>query len=179
MKRNYVILVCLALVFACPGIAAFIFYQHPQWLGDNAINKGTLLSPPEYLANLNTKPKWRIMLWNPGDCTKDCLSQLDKLARVRLALGRRLYDVDELLVTDKTAMAIPSELVSHLKKQDIHIVSLETNQQHQQVLLINKPQVFIVNPDNYMILAYAINALPQDIFHDIQQLLRSNQHKSG
>ena len=179
VKRNYVVLFILALVFSLPGLAAYEFYKHPQWLGASSVNKGKLLNPPELLANLNAKPKWRLVLWNPGKCEQSCREQIDKLARIRLALGRRLYEVDELLVIDTQTYALSREFIKNLQEHDINAFGISDAEHKKQTLLTEKPQVFIANPDDYLVLAYELDAKPADIFHDLQQLLRTTKSKSS
>lgn len=179
VKRNYMVLLILAVVFSLPGLAAYEFYKHPQWLGASFVNKGKLLNPPELLAKLNGTPKWRLILWNPDKCEQSCLKQIDKLARIRLALGRRLYEVDELLVIDKQTYTSSQELINNLKAHDINVFVISDNERKKQILLTEKPQVFIANPDDYLVLAYELDTKPADIFHDLQQLLRTTKSKSS
>lgn len=179
LKRNYMTLLLLALVFFCPGLAAYAFYTHPQWLGSKTVNKGQLLTPPVLLANINAKAKWRLILWNPGPCDNVCRQLADTLARVRLALGRRLYLVDELLLLPGEPKALSKKWLQHLKEEDVHVMFLSRDQQVKYPILTESPQLFIANPDDYLVLAYASTAKPQDIFHDIQQLLRITEKKSG
>lgn len=179
VKRNYIILLVLAVIFALPGLAAYELYAHPQWLSQAAINKGQLLSPPELLANVNAKPKWRLILWNPGNCESPCLEQIEKLARVRLALGRRLYQVDELLVINKTANALSEDLLKAFADKDIRVLTLSDEQRLKQASLTNTAKIFIANPQDFLVLAYDINTKPGDIFHDIGQLLSVAEKKKG
>jgi hypothetical protein len=179
VKRNYTILLLLAIIFACPGIAAYEFYNHPEWLKATALNKGELLNPPELLANINAKPKWRLILWNPGACELACREQVEKLARIRLALGRRLYLVDELLVMNNATPSLPKTFMKKLRDADIHLLLLSAEQRKKQALLTDKARIFIANPDDYLVLAYEVNGKSEDIFHDIGQLLHAAEKKSG
>ena len=179
MKRNYTILLILAVIFALPGLAAYEFYTHPEWMRQAAINKGELLNPPELLANVNAKPKWRLILWNPGSCESQCLEQIEKLARIRLALGRRLYQVDELLLINESAQGLPKVLLKTFLDKDIHVMSLSDEQRQAQAALTNKPGIFIATPDDYLVLAYGTDTKPGDIFHDIGQLLSVAEKKNG
>lgn len=166
----------LGLIFAAPGIVAYEFYNHPNWLSADRVNKGKLLNPPTYLANINSKAKWRLILWYPKDCQRACWEEVDKLARIRLALGRRLYEVDELLVLKQASVS--TELVQRFKDNDIHYLTLSAEQQSKQPYLTDKAQIFIANPENYLVLAYELTAKPEDVFHDIQQLLRTTKKSS-
>lgn len=177
-KRNKITLFLLALLFAAPGIIAYLYFQHPQWLGAST-NLGELLNPPVRIAKLDdTKQKWRLVLWNPEACDSACIAQLDKLARVRLALGRRLYEVDQWLISEKESPANEG-LLNLLREQDIHFLFLEKQTQDESLILKNKTRVFIANPDGFLILAYDMTAKSASIYHDLKQLLNSTEKKSG
>lgn len=172
-KNNYLQLLLLALVFVLPGLAAWQFYKHPQWLGQASTNKGQLLDLPERIALPGNKSRWRLILWNPKDCETACRQQLDTLARVRLALGRRLYEVDVWLLQNNTTPIAESLLVS-LKEQDIQRFSLPSSEQIKYKTLDDSAKIFVANPDNYLILAYPTTVNPKSIYDDIKHLLLSN-----
>ena len=198
-RRNYSVLVLLAFVFAAPGIAAYFFYAHPQWLGEAFTNKGDLLDPPVLLTHLDptktyatlagksqttgpigisAKSQWQLILWSPQACEKRCLQQLDKLARIRLALGRRLYEVRPLLLLGDQAPDLAEGMREALLEQDIQVKQLPVGVRAGMPTLKNHLGVFIANPDNYLVLAYLPSAKPGDIFHDIKHLLSTTDKMS-
>ena len=103
-RRNYIVLLLMLALFIAPGLSAYLFYNHLTWLGAAKTNKGELLNPPILLTKLGMDAKWRLILWSPTGCAQECIQQLDKLARIRLALGRRLYQVDSLLLLSGDAL---------------------------------------------------------------------------
>ncbi|WP_232220411.1 hypothetical protein [Legionella tunisiensis] len=161
-----------------PGITAYLYYRHPQWLGTATTNKGELLQSLILVPAMTSNNKWRLLLWSPDDCSITCLNQLDKLARIRLALGRRLYEVEQWLILEDNSKALPKSLEASLKEQDIHLLRLSHEQRQSLAILKPEAQVFIANPNNYLVLSYAPAANSQDIFHDLKQLL-STAEKSG
>ena len=175
VRRNYIVLILLGLVFAAPGISAYLFYTHRTWLSAAPTNKGMLLNPPVLLASLGDthSRKWRLILWNAGPCEKKCIQQLDKLARVRLALGRRLYDVVPLLLLSAETPPISESLSHALQEQDIQVARLPVD--FKQGVLISNPHrtIFIANPDHYLVLSYRSSVKPDDVFHDMKQLLNA------
>lgn len=169
-KANYLVLPLLALLFLMPGLTAYLYYTHPEWRRGVTTNKGQLLKPAVF-SPLDSRKKWALVLWSSAGCNKKCRRQLDKLARIRLALGRRLYEVDQWLVTDKSASLSPSLIIS-LAEKEIYIMRLEKKDREKfAVLKDNVSQLFIVNPDNYLILSYPAAFRSGDVFHDIKQLL--------
>ncbi|WP_126338792.1 hypothetical protein [Legionella spiritensis] len=177
-KSPNIVLLLLALVFAAPGLAAYLFYKHPQWLGTKTTNKGTLINPPVLLSTMNSPAKWRLALWLPKDCKSVCRQQLDKLARIRLALGRRLYEVEQWLVMDYPTSPLSEGMMRELRKQDIHVLRLAKSYNKPE-LLDNHAHVFIVSPDSYLILTYPLTAKSGDIFHDLKRLLNTTDKASG
>ena len=127
-RRNIITMLLLATVFLAPGLAAYIFYQHTDWLAAAKTNKGELLNPPIPLSVLNQEPKWKFVLWNPGVCETTCQEELDKLARVRLALGRRLYQVQiDFLVNTDASSQLSSALTERLREADINLIPIPNN----------------------------------------------------
>ena len=170
-RRNYIILFRLGFLFAAPGISAYVLYLHPNWLGEAKTNKGRLLSPPVLFAHPNAPALWQLVLWHPAACTRDCMAQLDKLARIRLALGRHLYEVSTLLLMDSRLPALSGDLRTALDDQDIHLLRLSKQERESMPVLNSTPAIFIINPEHYLIMAYAPTVKPEDIFYDLKQLI--------
>ena len=167
-------------MFLAPGISAYLFYTHPYWLGGVTTNKGIFLDPPVLLPPLERQGsvaslKWRLVLWSPSACEASCIAQLDKLARIRLALGRRLYEVVPELLLGANAPPLSSAMVDALREQDIHSLKLAAGDGERMPVLKHQLQIFIANPDNYLVLAYQPMVKPDDIFNDIKQLLTTTE----
>lgn len=177
-SKHYIILL-LILIFATPGIAAYIFYQHPSWLGTVKINKGTLLNPPVTLSALEGTPKWHIIFWNPNACDDTCMRQLDVLARIRLALGRKLYQVDQWLLLSTTSPSLSQEQQSLLQEIDFKVKKLSATELQDKRELFAKEKIFLVDPNNYLILSYSSQANPEDVYKDLKLLLNTTESKSG
>ncbi len=180
MKKNtskYFVLVLLALMFCAPGITAYLFYQHPQWVSTTRVNKGTLVEPAVVLSALEGRKAWRILYWSPNTCGQSCLQQLDLLARVRLALGRKLYQVDQWLVLGKEASVLGNKEQELIKTRDFHMVSAKSSVEQQLATLAQEEKVFIVNPENYIILSYKVGTNPDHIYKDLKLLLSTNEIK--
>ncbi|MCA0402641.1 MAG: hypothetical protein LCH30_02475 [Proteobacteria bacterium] len=175
MKKSnlkYLTLLLLALVFIAPGLSAYFYYNHPEWVTAKTTNKGMLLSPPILLSKEMQKgDKWRLILVERNDCEKDCLQELDKLARIRLALGRHLYEVEQWLVIDKEKPNL-NELRVQLKTTDIQLRPLEKESIERIPANLHLYPFFIVSPEGYLILAYPKEVKSADIYHDLKQLLK-------
>ncbi len=182
MKKQttkYYTLILLIFLFAAPGIAAYLFYSHPSWLGTARINKGSFLANPIELSSIEKKEKWRIIFWTPTSCDNNCLSQIDLLARVRLALGRKLYLVEQILVVNKDSLVESSLIENELKNKDfmVHVLSDKDRQALEN--LSNKAQIFIMDPGNHLVLSYKSGVKPDDVYKDLKLLLTTYETKKG
>jgi hypothetical protein len=174
MKLTYrypVILFVLVLLFALPGISALFLFAHPQWLPAGNTNKGHLLQPSVFLHMPVQDKKWQLLFWAPDGCETQCLTQLDKLARVRLALGRRLYHVHVTLLRPAKSQLLSATTLQFLKERTISSIDLSFDESTQLLHMAANAALFIANPDGYLVLSYAADAEADDVFHDIKQLL--------
>jgi hypothetical protein len=178
-QLKYFTLLILVMTFAAPGIMAYLFYQHPSWLGSTKTNRGRLLASPIQLDVFNGNPKWKLVYWKPEGCDKSCLNQLNAIGRVRLALGRKLYQVDEWLILDHTNELEASELRPIFKEQDIHVTTIQKFEAEKLAGLPKNEAIFIVNPGNFIILTYKVGGNPDDIYKDIKLLLNTSELKSA
>lgn len=167
MKRSYMLMSLLVALFAAPGLVAYVIYLHPAWISSRT-NHGQLLQPPPLLHSKHHKEKWQLLYWSPQSCTQDCIQRLDDLARLRLALGRRLYYVDLSLAISTPMVDVPEHIQSLLHKVDANLVSLS---QDDAMHLGLQPAIYLVNPQNFVILAYAKDQSVQDIFQDLQKMV--------
>ncbi len=169
--RHFIICLLLVFLFAAPGLSAYFLYFHPQWLSATTTNKGELLKPPVLLPELSTKPQWQLVLWSPDVCDTSCIAQLDKLARIRLALGRRLYDVDLCLLQGPEAKPLSASLANTMQQPGMSMVRLSADASQKLSTSHRQPELFIANPEHYLVLAYPLTAEADDLFHDIKRLL--------
>jgi hypothetical protein len=165
LTQYYVVFILIA-VFSAPGLSAWYFFAHPDLLGKTSTNKGQLLTPPVLLNTLATSTKWHLIFFGGESCGILCRQQLEKLAKIRLALGRKLYSVDLDLVLEVGAPAMPKQFLDAIQDQGFHVTSAVPP-------LKKIPVVLIANPDNYLILKYDLDVKPGDIFHDLSHLLNN------
>lgn len=189
ISRQTLILIVLALLFFAPGLAALYVYQHPQWLSQQATNKGTFVRPPlliDALKQLNNEVKdkpfhdlWHLVYWEPAECEEECLDGLEHLASIRLALGRRFYEVDEVLMIKALASSLEAESMTLLSRKGIKILSVNGAELNTLNAASSKPQIYIANPEGFLVLSYPIDVALNDIYLDLKQLLTTTQTKSN
>ncbi|KTC98955.1 hypothetical protein Lgee_1401 [Legionella geestiana] len=173
MSRRTVLFCFLGLLFAAPGVLALFFFRHPDMIAGAPTNQGFLLRPPVSVPALLEMPaNWHLLLWNEGACETACKAALDRLARVRLALGRRARRVDVSLVTSAPASLADAMLVKTLKDADIRVLGLDDKA--FAGLPQNVSAFFIADPEGYLVLSYAKDAPPGALYHDLKHLLETN-----
>jgi len=168
---RYYVLLILIVIFAIPGVTALYFYQNPALLGQMGTNKGQLLQPPYLIEALKQSDKWHLLYSHSGVCEANCAQTLEKLAKIRLALGRKLYHVELNLLENEAH--IVSDLDVFLQKADIKKV---TNNLPDS---LKNPAIFIANPTGNLILSYTPETLPKDIFHDLKLLVSQAEKGSS
>ena len=160
--------IILLIVFLAPGVLAYFFYATPWLFTKTTLNRGKLITPPKSMTEFSPKSqKWRLILWNFAECDQQCLHKLEDLMRVRLALGRKLYDVDVCLLHVKT---ISLKLQNLFKAQ--HICDLKLSPEDVSRLKLTHSEILMVDPQNYWILSYLTNAPLDDLYQDLKRLLR-------
>ena len=175
MRQNKLVLFFLMLLFIAPGVFAYLFYMNPTWLAGATTNKGHFISPPQKLSVFGGKPMYRMVFWHKNTCDHECLLQLDKIARVRVALGRRYYSVESWLLQGDMAEALSPEARAALLTSDVHVKRLSAKESKRFNLLGDNPTIFIVDQNDYFILRFDSVSQPDELFHDIKHLLTTDK----
>lgn len=146
-KKNNYILSMLLIIFLLPGVLAVLFYKYPIHFS-KTLNHGNLLSPPLFLAELKSST-WQWIVWCPKKNNAQCTETLDKLSRIRLALGRRWYDIN---------IRQYSQMSPKLEKS---------------ILDTAEPAIWVMDKKGFIIMTYPISTPSKDIYTDIKTLLAS------
>lgn len=153
----------LMLMFALPAPIAYWCYLHPDLFGQRT-NQGHLLKTPIKVTGLagETTRIWRLVYVESGACTDACVEALTRLAKVRLALGRRAYSLQVLLADEAP---LNTQTRSYLREVGIKKI-------HPILQALPSSKIWIINPEGYAVLWYEEANAPYAIFHDLQQLIR-------
>lgn len=172
-NQKKITLAMLILIFIMPGVLALFFYQHPERLTQFRMNKGHLINRPVKmpLSDAQRNGHWKLAYWHEQDCQAACLKQLDRLARLRLALGRRLYEVDEWLISELSKEQLSADSVRFMQQNEIIPVHVSAPPASLTALLKNQGPVFIISPSGDFVLSYSGLSRTEDIFEDLKHLL--------
>jgi hypothetical protein len=94
---------------------------------------------------------------------------MDGLARVRLAMGRHARQIDTLLLLPAGHGELSERLQQQLDRQGSHV--LNEVSPADQAILGAEPRVYIANPHQALILAYACTQSLDDIYQDLKHVV--------
>jgi len=162
--KNYRGIIFLVIIFLLPFLAALFVCKHPSlWQGLATTNYGTWA--PKIELPLQGKP-WQIRL-STSACKTNCLKVVDKLARIRLAMGRKLYDVDIMVLIPKNATLPPQQKL----KFDEWGVKYQPAPSNWDKNFSQLP-VVLYGPEHTSILMYPLNFNAKQLHHDLQVLVK-------
>lgn len=154
------LMISLGVLFIIPSIAALLLFYYPSIIKLGTNNRGQLLNPPLQLSELSeTNKKWSVLIV----CETECKPTLDKIKRVRMALGRGMYRVNQLLISKQQFTARERSELANKSLFDTQIISLK-----QQL----KPGIYIGDPKGVVMLSYPLKAKPDDVYTDLTHLLK-------
>jgi hypothetical protein len=179
-SRQTGILGLLAALFLAPGLAAFIFFKHPQWLGGSGTNRGAFVEPVVEITSLTETQgdkrsgTWHMVIWRPNTCDANCLRVLEKVARIRIALGRHYYEIKQEMLFSSSVEAIQADVRDSIAKRDTAIHQVTPKEAAYFSDHRFEGNIFIANPQGFLVLSYDEQVAPDDIYHDMKRLLGKN-----
>ena len=165
--KSRVIFILLFGIFLLPGLMALFLYQTHYFHNLPKINHGQLLKPPVKIHLDITSDKWGLIFWQPSVSEENLSDMIEKIKRIRLALGRRYFQVQPVLLTkDKSlSKSAQKELTDNYFVHRV-ILADEMN------LLSSQPAFYILSPEKYVIIRYSVDTASNHIFKDIKRLLK-------
>ncbi|QBR85067.1 hypothetical protein E3983_12330 [Legionella israelensis] len=179
LSHRLIIPALLFLLFTAPGLVAIFLYKNPKLIPIGTSNKGQLLQSSVKMVPLGDSAKWKLLYWGFDRCEKDCLQQLDKLARIRLSLGRHFYEVETWLLLDADATIPTEEGLNQIKKQNTGFYTLSSKNDALRKTLQLQPKILLVSPNLDLVLSYPVKGSPDDIYKDLKHLLALPGKGSG
>lgn len=163
MKKPLPILGILAVIFLSPVVAAIALYWSGWFTTWSHTNHGTFAKGqvvPQLSMPLSSH--WRLVYAPQRPCVDGCLREMDRLARMRLALGRRLYGLELWL-------ALPARSgLSSVEQAALDDIGVQVMQQHGA---LSEP-IWVLNERGEAILFYHSLDQVRDLFADLQPLSR-------
>ncbi len=173
MKNKHLTLMLLALLFLIPVLGAYHLIKHPEWIqGQNPTNYGTFVEKPlVWHHDGDEKRPWQLVLWQNQACDKECLKQLDLLARIRLAMGRKVYLMNIWLFCSEN-VKLSAKDIQKLQQHDIHIAYASSKEEAQWNNVFVSQPIVLVTPEHKTLMMYGLNPNPKKMYHDFQLLIK-------
>lgn len=172
LHKNTLTIFLLICIFIAPSVIAIIAYNYRTLFNNKTTNHGKFLSKEITFKEIARNQKWHIAYYNHNYCDNNCMQQLDKLARVRLSLGRQLYKIDAYLLINNKLPLIDKQKTKFLSNIDINVISFSTLNASYHNLFNDKSAFYLINPDNHIVLTYKDTSSADDIYQDIKKLVK-------
>lgn len=171
-SKKYSSVLILVVIFSLPIWAAFYIFSKPMLLRKlSTTNYGQWAPVVHWQLNQPKARPWQLVLWNQGLCEQKCIHRLDELARVRLAMGRKVYNLDVVLVLPE-GIHLSESLRSQLKDSNIEYQYLPSNAVMTWNDFFQKHPVVLFSPEHTSILMYPRELEPKKLYHDLQVLIK-------
>jgi len=162
----------LVVVFTLPMFVAYKLAQDSHWLGSgNTTNYGQWVKNNiSWNINIPNKRPWQLIYWTSQSCKEDCVQTLNQLAKIRLAMGRKLYQLNIWLMVP-SQIQLTDEETKNLRTQDIQLAYANPDTQKQWDVFKDKP-IVLFTPENRALLMYKKHFDAKKMYHDLQLLIK-------
>ncbi|MDQ5884493.1 MAG: hypothetical protein QG556_833 [Pseudomonadota bacterium] len=170
--KKYRSVIILVVLFFLPIGSAFYIFSQPMLLRKlSTTNYGQWAPQLDWQLNKPKARPWQLVLWQNGPCEQQCMQQLDQLARIRLAMGRKVYELSLVLLVPE-GMQLTKQQTDQLKDNNIDYQYLP----REKVPTWNKnfqvKPVVLFSPEHLSILMYPKDLEPKKMYHDLQVLIK-------
>ena len=170
--KKYRSLLFLIVLFSLPMVAAYYIFSQPMLLRKlSTTNHGQWAPEVSWQLHKDKARPWQLVLWNDGPCEQVCMHKLDQLARIRLAMGRKLYELDLILVIPE-GMVVSDAQRAQLKENNIYYQYLPLEEVSVWGKKFQKQPIVLFSPQHQAILMYSTALEPKKMFHDLQVLIK-------
>lgn len=192
-RSNRLIIIMLAIVFAGPIVAAWLLSgQMAPPTADETAARGQLLTPAIPLHNFALKKldgtslgldslhgKWTLLTVDDPACAEICIDKLRRTRQARLIQGEHLGRIARMLVLD----GLPSAAVLAPIIDDHPRLIIGGDAAFTLIPQIEaaigadsaKGNIFLIDPLGNLMLRYAADVDPRDIYRDMKRLLKASR----
>ena len=186
ISPSRLVVIVLFVMFFVPFLTAWFLAYH-DWKPSGTTNHGSLIEPVRSVTSDGLvgseegafaddffRGKWTLVFVGSPSCDEDCKSALHTIRQVRLALGKDMSRVQRLYVLtevkqdeDHTLLAShPGLQVATADRAWLKTFSLGAQEAAPQ------QRIFVVDPQGYLMMHYAVTAEPEGILKDLKRLLK-------
>jgi cytochrome oxidase Cu insertion factor (SCO1/SenC/PrrC family) len=173
-----------ALFFLPIALAWFLNLETPDWLPIGRANHGTLFEPPGPVETRGMrsveghrigaslfKGKWTLLYVAKSSCPDACEKALYKMRQARFALGEDMQRIQRLMVSPVDAAKGLQKKLEGLDEA-LLIVSADAAWMERFKTGGGAAELFLVDPQGYLIIWYPQDADPSGLIKDLERLLR-------
>lgn len=178
-------LVGLFLLFFLPILSAWLLnIETPDWLPLGRSNHGDLIQPPRSfpLADLRTvaaepvptgflRGKWTLVYVERSNCMADCDRAVYLTRQVRYALGKDMQRIQRMLVVPAESFRETADKVQRYDG-NMSIVAADPEWFERASFIRPGFEIYLVDPQGYLVLSYAKAAEPSGLIRDLERLLK-------
>jgi hypothetical protein len=170
-KKNITLYVLMGL-FLLPVLAAHYIYRHADVLiSKRGTNYGEFVQSSINWRIADAARPWQLVYWVGSRCDERCLANLDKLSRMRLSMGRKLYNLDLALVFSAPAQA-SLKLQTQLRNQNILWGTLDAKEQQIWQNEFQQTNIILFGTSHQAVLKYPKVFESKKMVHDLQLLIK-------
>ncbi len=183
--RGRLILGGLFALFFLPILTAWVLnVGQPDWLSFGKTNHGNLIEPAarfeeSMLAAVDGRPigegllkgKWTIVYIEPSACLVECDHAVFRMRQSRYAMGKDMDRVQRLVVLPKSSV---EQAADKLLAYDpgLNVVAAEPRWLDQWRPGKGEAELYIVDPQGFLIMWYRADAEPGGLIKDLKRLLK-------
>jgi hypothetical protein len=163
----------LIVLFSLPLWGAYYLSQHSSWIKQlKTTNYGTWVNPPLNWTTLDKQARpWNLVVWMPDGCDQACFDNLNQLAKIRLAMGRKLYLLDIGLVLPQS-QTLSKTIAQDCKEQDIRVIYIGNDYLDAWRTRFAMQPIILFAPEHQALLMYPLYPDAKKLYHDLQQLIK-------
>ncbi len=198
IKRSRRMGVLIFSAFLLPMLAAYLIFHTGIGLPLGTINKGSLLLPPQAIADLplyrangeslnlladEKDKKWRLLIPGQADCSQACRDTLYLTRQVHIRLGEKSKRVERVymnmaadLDSDFKAILVeehPRLLRARVKVEELEQWLADSNMAvEKQGSPVSEGRYFLMDQEGFVMMAYDASHDGKRLLSDIKRLLK-------
>jgi len=169
-RQGRLMLALIVALLALPFVIGAGLY-FGGWHPSRIEHHGNLLNPPRQLPEQmlrstgKNSEKWKLVLQVRGPCAAECMSHLDEMRRIHVALYKNMGRLSRAVLTDQPGD--PTLHALRASQPDLMVLSNQPGALPE----ITDP-VLLVDPQGLLIMTYPPDASPKGMRADLDRLLK-------
>jgi hypothetical protein len=169
-RQGRLMLALIVGLLALPFIIGAALY-FGGWQPPRISHHGHLISPPRQLSGQMLRSaakngqKWIFMVRVAGPCDSKCLTRLDEIRRIHVALYKNMSRVSRAVLTDQPDD--PALLALSHSQPDLLLLAAPPGE-----LADIADTLLLVDPQGQLVITYPADASPQGMRADLERLLK-------